>query len=326
MGGTIEVNNLEKHFVVTEREPGLKSALATVFKRHKKQIAAVNKINFTVPAGTIVGFIGQNGAGKTTTIKMLTGTLYPSSGSINVAGFNPSERTQAFRRDISVVMGNKAQIMLDLTPNDYLQLIQVMYDVDPITFEQNVNEMTELLHVDHRLNVQARKLSLGERMKVEFVAAVATNPQVLFLDEPTIGLDVQSKREIRQFIRRLNQDKQTTIFLTSHDMEDISAVCDQMILLNHGEVIWDGQLSQLIQEFDEYRYLSFEKGMVYQADQLGFPIMEETFDRVTIKVPTTEVNAMTNRLTVNRLGTAVTVQDLQLDDIILEVFNTEVQG
>ncbi len=314
------VKDLKKEFRVTTRESGISAALRSLIRPQKKTITAVNGISFSVHDNTITGFIGKNGAGKTTTIKMLTGTLFPTSGEVRVLGFVPQERKLVFRKEISVVMGNKPQIMLDLTPKDYFELIQVMYDVDKVAFETNVAEMCSLLNVSDRIDVQARKLSLGERMKVEFVAAVATEPKLLFLDEPTIGLDVLAKRDIRKFLNSLVSKKDITILLTSHDMDDIAALCNQIILIDNGQIIWDGTVSELTDRFSGFQYVQFQKGTGYDPRLLSGKVVDVDDSSITLKVPRDDVERLLTLLSKEKIGTNFSIHDLQLNDIILEIF------
>lgn len=255
----IQVQDLTKRYLINLHENGISQRIKNLFCPKVKDHIAVNSINFTVFEGESVGFIGQNGAGKTTTIKMLTGTLYPSSGYCNVLGFNPADQDNDFKRSIAVVMGNKSQIFPNLTPRDYLNLLKVIYEVSDSAFNKTLTQVSQMLNIEDKLDIQTRKLSLGERMKMEFLAGVVTQPKILFLDEPTIGLDIISKRDIRNFLIDINKRESITIFLTSHDMEDIVTVCDRLLIMDKGDLIWNGSTQELINKFKGVKYISFIK-------------------------------------------------------------------
>ena len=230
----INAQNLSKNFYnFDSRLPFIKRFL----KRNQITIRAVQDISFTIKRGSIVGFIGSNGAGKSTTIKMLTGTLYPSSGKLEVNGEIPFKRSINFRKKISIVVGNKLQLFQDVSAMDYFQLIGTLYEVEPAILQERIQELSNLLNVKDQLYQQVRTLSLGQKMKMEFIAASLTSPEILFLDEPTIGLDIQSKKDIRTFLKKMNEECHTTIILTSHDMDDISSVCDELNVIDKGKII-----------------------------------------------------------------------------------------
>jgi ABC-2 type transport system ATP-binding protein len=241
----IEVNGLSKSFSYYNKELGLKSSFRNLFRREKLIKDAVSEISFGVEEGEVVGFLGPNGAGKTTTLKMLSGILYPGGGSAKVLGYTPWERKNDFKRQFSIVMGQKNQLWWDLPANESLYLNKCIYEVDDKEYYRTLGELSELLDVQHLLKVQVRRLSLGERMKMELIAALIHKPKVLFLDEPTIGLDILSQRKIREFFKHYNQDQKTTILLTSHYMNDIEDLCKRTIIINHGKVIFDGSLSEV---------------------------------------------------------------------------------
>ena len=319
----IEAKNLSKEYVVAKRGDTLKATVKNIFKPDKEVVKAVSSLNFHVREGETVGFSGQNGAGKTTTIKMLTGTLFPSSGSCSVNGFDPTKRQDSFKKSISVVMGNRSQLFPDLTPRDYLNLLKSMYGIENERFNQTVHELAKILNVEAKLDTQTRKLSLGERMKVEFLAGVSTNPKVLFLDEPTIGLDVLAKRDIRKFLQKINKKDNLTIFLTSHDMEDIAAVCDRLIIVNKGKVMWDGKKEELFNKFADYKYISFLKSETFKASKVLAKIIDEDDLSITVKVKANEIDQIISELAREGQGSNYQISDLKLDDIILELFEEE---
>lgn len=319
----IETHNLSKEYLVTSRGDSLKATIKNIIKPVKTKVQAVKQLNFTVEEGETVGFIGQNGAGKTTTIKMLTGTLFPSSGSCKINGFDPTKRTNEFKKSISVVMGNRSQLFPDLTPRDYLKLLQTMYEIDEQEFNQSVSNLAETLKVAQKLDTQTRKLSLGERMKIEFLAGVVTRPKILFLDEPTIGLDVLAKRDLRKFLIQLNKEERLTIFLTSHDMEDIAAICDKLIIVNQGAIIWNGKKQDLLDRFGQNKYISFNKQETFDAEKINAKIIDEDNLSITIKVPSDQVDHELARLARDQQGSDYQINNLKLEDIILEIFARE---
>lgn len=317
----IEVHNLSKNYQVTNRSNGTLGAIKSLFKPDKRVIRAVKSLEFSISAGESVGFIGQNGAGKTTTIKMLTGTLFPSSGYSVVNGFDPIERKKEFKKSIAVVMGNRSQLFPDLTPRDYLQLLKSIYEIDGKVFESTVARIAKLLKIENKLDVQTRKLSLGERMKVEFLAGVVIQPKILFLDEPTIGLDVIAKRDIRKFIVQLNREEGIMIFLTSHDMEDISTICNRLIIVNKGSIIWDGETDKLLNKFGRDKYISFTKSEFFEISKINQKVIDQDQATITIKVPKNEVDKTLSYLNKEQEGSNFKIHNLKLDDVIFELFS-----
>ncbi|MDR2532366.1 MAG: ABC transporter ATP-binding protein [Oscillospiraceae bacterium] len=241
----IKVENLKKHYDYYQKDQGLKNSLKNVIKRKKLVKEAVNEISFNVEAGEIVGFIGPNGAGKTTTLKVLSGILFPTSGIATVGGFTPWERKKAFKMGFSIVMGQKTQLNWDLPAVESFNLNKCIYEVDDAQYRKTVEELTELLEVKPLLKTQVRRLSLGERMKMELIAALIHEPKIIFLDEPTIGLDFVSQKIIRDFIRRYNEETGATILLTSHYMNDIESLCKRAIIINEGHIAFDGNLADI---------------------------------------------------------------------------------
>lgn len=316
----IQVQDLTKRYLINLHENGISQRIKNLFCPKVKDHIAVNSINFTVFEGESVGFIGQNGAGKTTTIKMLTGTLYPSSGYCNVLGFNPADQDNDFKRSIAVVMGNKSQIFPNLTPRDYLNLLKVIYEVSDSAFNKTLTQVSQMLNIEDKLDIQTRKLSLGERMKMEFLAGVVTQPKILFLDEPTIGLDIISKRDIRNFLIDINKRKNITIFLTSHDMEDIVTVCDRLLIMDKGDLIWNGSTQELINKFKGVKYISFIKEEAFDKEKLIYDIVKETDTTITIKVPNNKVESEITRLSKETQGTNYKISALKIEDIIIELF------
>lgn len=253
---TIAAKNLSKTYSYYKKQAGLWPAVKSLFHREKLYTDAVKNISFKVEEGELVGFLGPNGAGKTTTLKILSGILYPSGGEARVLGYNPWRRQKEYQKQFAIVMGQKNQLWWDLPAMDSLILNKEIYEVPDKQFKETVDELSDLLEVKDLLDVQVRKLSLGQRMKCELIAALLHRPKVLFLDEPTIGLDVVSQQKMREFIRRYNQEKKTTILLTSHYMEDVEALCRRVIIINHGEIIYDGLLDTLLDKYIDYKVLT----------------------------------------------------------------------
>jgi ABC-2 type transport system ATP-binding protein len=254
----VVVENLSKIYPVAVKEPGLQGTLKHFFRRTYREIKAVQNISFQIEVGEVVGFLGPNGAGKTTTLKMLTGLIYPSSGTVKVADYTPFHRQPQFLQKTSLVMGQKQQLLWDLPALDSLRINAAVYKIPDKIFQQRLNELTEMLSLQGKLTQPVRKLSLGERMKAELLAALLHHPQVLFLDEPTLGLDINAQAAVREFLRDYNQRYQATILLTSHYMADITALCKRVILIYQGQLFYDGGLEELLERFAPYREVKVE--------------------------------------------------------------------
>lgn len=244
----IEVQDLAKHYLVTKREGGLSKSFRAFFRRQSETVKAVDGITFSIAPGEIVGFLGPNGAGKTTTLKTLAGLLYPTAGRVTVAGFQPQERKRAFLEKIAMVLGQKQQLIWDLPPVDSFLLNKDVYGISDADYTARLGQLTEMLDLGRLVNRQARKLSLGERMKCELAAALIHGPQVLFLDEPTIGLDVNMQQALRDFIADYNRRTGATILLTSHYMADVTALCRRVIVIDRGRLLFDGNLSTILEQ------------------------------------------------------------------------------
>lgn len=243
----IRVRDLRKIYSFHQQASGVLAALRGVVRRQMQERLAVDTISFTIRPGEIVGFLGPNGAGKTTTLKMLSGLLYPTSGEINVLGHVPNRREPAYLKRISLVMGQKTMLWWDVTPMDTLLLHKDMYGLSDAAFRESVEELTALLDVGDLLDIQVRKMSLGQRMRMELMVALLHRPEIVFLDEPTIGLDVVAKSNVRAFLAEINRVRGTTIMITSHDMDDIEALCDRVMVIDHGRIQFDGSLPELVQ-------------------------------------------------------------------------------
>ncbi|MEI7027019.1 ABC transporter ATP-binding protein [Paenibacillus sp. y28] len=253
----IEVRDLRKQFRVQKNREGLKGALRDLFKREYTDVAAVKDISFSIPRGEICGYIGENGAGKSTTIKMLTGILVPTSGDIRVNGYIPHKDREAFVRGIGVVFGQRSQLWWDIGVVESFQLLRKVYRVSEADYRKRLDELVERLQLQDLLNRPVRKLSLGQRMRCELAASLLHNPAIVFLDEPTIGLDIMVKTEIREFLKEMNQRYETTILLTTHDLQDIEALCSRVIMLDDGRIIYDGGLEELKEKWGKGKEIVF---------------------------------------------------------------------
>ena len=254
----VVVENLSKVYPVAVKEPGIKGTLTHFLRRNYRMVKAVQDVSFQIETGEVVGFLGANGAGKTTTLKMLTGLIYPSSGRVRIAGHVPFRRQPSFLQKITLVMGQKQQLIWDLPAMDSLKINAAVYGISDAEFSKRVGELVEMLSLEGKLNQPVRKLSLGERMKAELLAALLHQPQVLFLDEPTLGLDINAQVSVRGFLREYNQRYQATVLLTSHYMADITALCDRVMVIHEGQLIYDGNLEKLLDRFAPYREVKLE--------------------------------------------------------------------
>jgi ABC-2 type transport system ATP-binding protein len=264
----ISVKNLSKVYPVAVKEPGLKGTLNHFFKRTYKEIKAVQDVSFEIAEGEVVGFLGANGAGKTTTLKMLTGLIHPSTGSVTVGGETPYKRHPKFLQDITLVMGQKQQLIWDLPALDSLRINAAVYGISDRTAKHRIEELSDMLGLSGKLTQPVRKLSLGERMKAELLASLLHEPKVLFLDEPTLGLDVNAQLAVRQFLRDYNQRFNATILLTSHYMADITALCDRVLTIHQGKLIYDGSLDGLVERFSPKREVTIEFAYAYDRAKL----------------------------------------------------------
>ncbi|MFC3885342.1 ATP-binding cassette domain-containing protein [Bacillus songklensis] len=258
MKNAIEVENLRKEFKSHSSRSGLKGAFRDLFTRNYKILPAVNDISFTVKQGEMVGYIGENGAGKSTTIKMLTGILTPTSGKVIVNGMNPHKEREKFAQTIGVVFGQRSQLWWDIAVQESFRLLKKVYKVSDEQYNEHMNHVIQILDIEPLLDKPVRKLSLGQRMRCELAAALIHNPPLLFLDEPTIGLDVLVKLKIRQFLKEINEKYNTTILLTTHDLSDIEALCERVVMLDEGNIIYDGSLQNLRSTWGEGKQVAFE--------------------------------------------------------------------
>jgi ABC-2 type transport system ATP-binding protein len=312
----IEVKNLCKTYEYVEKKPGLKNSIKNLFRAEKKRKEAVKNINFSIEKGELIGFLGPNGAGKTTTLKMLSGILTPTSGKVSVLGYEPIKRQNEYKMQFAFVMGQKMQLWWDLPPMESFLLNKKIYEVSDEDFQKNLDEMVELLDVKEVVNKQVRQLSLGERMKCELIAALLHNPKVLFLDEPTIGLDVVAQKKIRDFIKKYNEERKTTIILTSHYMEDITQLCKRIVIIDLGKIIYDGSLEELIGKYAPNKKVTiyFEKE-VSKKDVEDFGMLIE-FDslKTVFEIPREKVKDVVGKI----LSSDLEVKDLEIDEEDIE--------
>jgi ABC-2 type transport system ATP-binding protein len=316
----VHVAELRKTFSVPEREAGLGHALRSLVRRRTREVRAVDGISLAIDAGEVVGFLGPNGAGKTTTLKMLSGLLYPTSGDARVLGYVPSRRERDFLRQITLVMGNRNQLQWDLPALDSFELNRAIYRIPRPQFAQTRDELVDLLEVGDLVRKPVRNLSLGERMKVEIVGALLHRPRVLFLDEPTIGLDVTMQKRIRAFVAEYNRRYDATVLLTSHYMADVEALCRRVIVVHHGRILFDGALSALADEFAAYKTIGvvLENG-ARALDRYG-DVVHHDGDRVVLRVPKRETSRVAARLLSEQQVLDLTIEDPPIEDVIELVF------
>jgi ABC-2 type transport system ATP-binding protein len=318
----IQVRDLRKTYSVPEREAGLRASARSLFRRQTKDVVAVAGITFDVSPGEVVGFLGPNGAGKTTTLKMLSGLLYPTSGEVAVLGHVPWQREKAYLRQITLVMGQRNQLVWDIPVADSYELNRAIYRIPEPEFRQTVAELSELLDLGPLLTKPARNLSLGERMKCEIAGALLHRPRVLFLDEPTLGLDVTAQRRIRGFIAEYAARNEATVLLTSHYMADVEALAERVIVIHHGALLFDGGLSGLVTRFSPYKTLTVD--LEYPAGDLerfGEVVSVEEC-HVTLRVLKGDAAAATARLLAELPVVDLSVTDPPIDEVIDTVFSS----
>ncbi len=325
MTSQIVVTDLRKVYRVPEREAGLGAAIGSLFRRRYQDVLAVDAITFTVQPGEMVGLIGPNGAGKTTTLKMLCGLLHPSSGEARVAGFVPWQREHAYLRRISMVLGNKSQMLWDIPPLDSFRVLSEIYGVPPVQFQQTRDELIELLEMQEIINKPVRNLSLGERMKCELVAGLLHRPSVLFLDEPTLGLDVSMQLRLRRFLADYNQQHGVTVILTSHYMADVMALCPRVILIHHGRLLYDGELSGLAQRLAPFKLLRVtlrDDGQALDDESLpkGIEITERSANHLTLRASRSAAPAITAQLLQTLPVIDLVVEDPPIEAVIDQIY------
>jgi len=318
----ISVQGLTKSFRTYKKQPGFMGAVKGLFRRRYEQTVAVKGVNFTLEEGELVGFLGPNGAGKTTTLKMLAGLLYPSSGSATVLGYIPWERDDGYRRQFALLLGQKNQLWWDLPARESLKLNAKIYGIDEKRFEQTVGELSELLTVRDKLDVMVRELSLGERMKMELIASLLHQPKVLFLDEPTIGLDVVSQKTVREFLRTYNATHKITILLTSHYMADIRELCRRVIIIHRGKIFFDGALSDVLDRFADFKIVTVQYSGEHSAAELNRygEVVEQSAASVKLKVKRDRVIPACKALLDELAVTDIDIEEVPIEEVISQIF------
>lgn len=306
MAPTVLVDHLSKTYSVAKKQPGLLGSLRGLLKPVYENKQAVTDISFVIDEGELVGFIGPNGAGKTTTLKMLSGLLYPTHGLIRVLGFDPWKREDSFLRQISLVMGQKNQLWWDLPAIESFTLARDIYDIPAATYRQNLKNLVSMLEIEDVLNVQVRKLSLGQRMKAELVAALIHSPKILYLDEPTIGLDVVMQQSLRQFLKAYNQKGDGSIILTSHYMDDVKELCKRVIIIDQGKILYDGLLSDVITKFSKHKIIEVIAG---------------SGEIKTYKVARAKVAEKAAELLKDNSIVDINIKEVEIEDVIRSVFS-----
>ena len=316
----VRVSSLSKTFIVPEREAGLRASLTSLIHRKTREVRAVDAISFEISPGEIVGFLGPNGAGKTTTLKMLSGLLHPTSGEARVLGHIPSRRERDFLNGITLVMGNRNQLQWDLPALDSFELNRAIYRLRRDDFTAMRDEMIALLEIEDIVRKPVRNLSLGERMKVEIVGSVLHRPQVLFLDEPTIGLDVTMLKRVRSFIAEYNRRHGATVLLTSHYMADVVALCTRVIVIHHGQVLFDGDLSTLADRFAAYKTITVVLAdSAARLESFG-EVIEQDGYRAKLRVPKADAPRIAERLLREQHVSDLTIEEPPIEDVIEIVF------
>ena len=319
----IHVESLTKIFRTHKKDAGLVGSIKSLFNRQYTEFKAADSVTFSIPEGALVGMLGANGAGKTTTLKMLSGLLYPTSGIATVMGYVPWQRDNEFRRNFSLVMGQRNQLWWDLPAADSFLLNKEMYRISDVDYKNRLLKMSEHLDIADKLHVQVRKLSLGERMKCELIGALLHYPKVVFLDEPTIGLDIVAQHALREFIAQFNKEHGTTIILTSHYMDDIEALCERVILMDEGRIQFDGGLNVLIDRFSHEKVVTIfldempDKKTIEDMEH----IVEIGEDRIVFKVPKQEIAGITTKCLGNFSVRDITISDMPVEEVIREIFS-----
>ncbi len=322
----IHVQNLRKEFTVHQKPPGLLASMKSLFVRDTITKVAVKDVSFHVDKGEILGLIGANGAGKTTIVKMLSGIIHPTSGSIDVLGFNPWQRQHNFCKQIALIMGQKAQLWWDLPAADGFLLLREIYQVPPKEHQEMLDFMLDMLDVRDEVNIQIRRLSLGERMKMELIAALLHKPQVVYLDEPTIGLDLSAQRAIRKFILEYRDTVQPAMILTSHYMEDIERLCKRVVILLNGQFVYDGPLQDVVKQFSTHKIITVKMHTPGNIPQLDpkIELLEDNGDELKFKVKTEEVGAVSQHLLANICGADLSVGEVNTADVIETIFSDSI--
>ena len=323
MNNLIKVKNLKKYYWVHQKEPGLLGSIKSLFSRKYYNVKAVDGVSFEINEGELVGFIGPNGAGKTTTLKVLSGLLYPTSGEARVLGYEPFKRQAVFQKQFSLVMGQKNQLWWDLPAWESFILNKEIYQIAEDDFQRVVKELADMLEVQDILKIQVRKLSLGQRMKCELIAALLHSPKVLFLDEPTIGLDVVAQKKMRDFIKIYNQKFQATIILTSHYMGDVRELCKRVIIIDKGVILYDGLLQDIVNKFAPFKVIEVDFETEIDQEKLKGIGQVKSYDSLhaQVHVKRDEAAKKASKLLDTFPVADLTIEDLAIEDIIRQIFS-----
>ena len=317
----IEVNNLKMNYKVSKKQEGLKGAIKGLFSKEYSVVNAVNDISFKVEEGEFIGLIGKNGAGKTTLLKLLSGILNPTSGTAKVMGNTPWELKTDFKKDISIIMGQRSQLWWDLPATETFAINKEIYEIPDKEYKRRLNTLVDLLDVKEKLNVQVRKLSLGQRMKMEFIAALLHGPKVIFLDEPTIGLDLIAQKSIRKFLKEVNQIEKSTIILTSHYMTDIVELCEKTIIVNEGKLVYDGAIKDITKDFNNYENITFnfENEIIKEEIEKIGTVVRLSEQEVTFNINRNDISnivqLMLNSFDINDIN----IEELPIEDTIYKL-------
>lgn len=322
MPAVIDVSDLSKQYRVYRKHEGLAASVRNLFHREFTTVDAVKQVSFQIEEGEIVGFLGPNGAGKTTTLKLLSGLIFPTSGQATVLGHVPWKRENAYRRNFSLVMGQKNQLWWDIPAQESFRLHQAIYKIPAEEFEQRLDELVNLLEVGKLVSQPVRELSLGERMRMELIASLIHNPRVLFLDEPTIGLDVVSQKRVQEFLKYYQQEKKITVVLTSHYMKDIESLCKRVIVINDGEIRHDGSLSEIVDRLSTHKVitLSFHNGEIPDNLQRYGTVLEADLPSVKLSIERERVSEVLGSILSQYQVEDLTVNERPLEDVFAELF------
>ena len=321
----VQVSHLKKFYRVHKKEPGLAGSVKSLFKRKYEEVKAVDDVSFSINEGELVGFIGPNGAGKTTTLKCLSGLLYPTAGKASVLDFDPWDKKPKFLKQIALVVGQKNQLWWDLPPMETFLLNKEIYEIPEKRFKETLDELIKLLEVEDILRVQVRKLSLGQRMKCELIAGLLYSPKVLFLDEPTIGLDVVMQKKMRDFIKEYNRRYQSTILLTSHYMSDIKELCQRVIIIDKGKIVFDGQLNEIIKKYAGHKKISviLSKKVNLQKIKAISGVKEFEYPKLVLSVKRRQVSAIAAEVLDELPVAYLDIGEPAIEDIIRELFTNK---
>ena len=322
----ISADKLTKVYRTYRKRAGLIGAVRGLFAREYDEIRAADGVSFDIHSGELVGFLGPNGAGKTTVLKMLAGLLVPTSGRAKVLGFVPWERKAEFKRQFSLVLGQKNALWWDLPARESLELNRAIYEIDPVSFKQITDELVDLLAVRDKLNVMVRELSLGERMKMELISALIHSPRVLFLDEPTIGLDVVSQKVVRDFLREYAARREIALILTSHYMQDIEELCRRVIIIDHGHVFYDGELAGIVERFARSKILQFTFQRPYRYDGADAEVIEQNNRMLKLRIGRDRVAAVCQKILATGEVQDFSVEDESIEEIIRQLFAAHAEG